>query len=96
MVAERALELLGEIDAELAELEGHISKRRPVRRSPTEGGFATVTLAEIYARQGFISKAMQMLEDVVRKDPEQRGRAEALMKKLRGIQDGVPFEPAEG
>ena len=95
MVVERALELLGEIDAELTELEGHI-KRRPVRRSPPEGGFATVTLAEIYARQGFISKAMQILEDVVRKDPEQRGRAEVLMEKLRGIQDGVPFEPTKG
>ncbi|HID11167.1 MAG TPA: hypothetical protein EYP17_07685 [Candidatus Latescibacteria bacterium] len=91
----RALELLRGIEAELAELERQLRERRPPQGRPPspEGGIATVTLAEIYARQGLISKAMRILEDVALKEPGQRDRARALMERLRGVQEGTPYVP---
>ena len=99
MFPEQALELLEEIEAELAELERWLRERRPSKGRPSpsewtpEERFATVTLAEIYARQGLISEAMRILEDVALREPGQRDRAKALMERLRGIQEGTPYVP---
>jgi tetratricopeptide (TPR) repeat protein len=49
---------------------------------PVPSGFQTVTLAELYIRQGHIRQAAEVLEAVLRGDPHQE-KAVSLLQSLR-------------
>lgn len=46
-------------------------------------GFQTVTLAELYIRQGHLRQAEELLETIIGQDP-QNGKASLLLRELRG------------
>ena len=48
-----------------------------------EDEIATATLAEIYASQGFLRKAVRMMEEVLRRSSKEDKRLERRIEQLR-------------
>ncbi|MBD3367850.1 MAG: tetratricopeptide repeat protein [Candidatus Eisenbacteria bacterium] len=68
----------GTLSEELAHLSELFLEPRGPGQSPPEGGIATLTLAEIYARQGLLQRAIGVCEMLVERDPDDRKARERL------------------
>lgn len=56
--------------------------------------FQTVTLAELYIRQGHLAQAAELLEAILRRDPQQPGAAEKLREVRQRLQPAEESSPA--
>jgi len=65
--------LRGIEDLSAAQAEGELQEARQV-----PSAFQTATLAELYIRQGHLLMAAEVLEEIVRKDPQQEKAAQML------------------
>ena len=57
-----------------------------------EDSIATVTLAEIYAAQGFVKRAITMLEKVLEKEPDR----ENVKNRLDELRVEISLDEGEG
>ena len=65
-----------------------------VEASEAPEDFLTVTLAELYIRQGHLRQAESVLEKIVRREP-QNDRAAGLLRDVRGRQQPVTASPKD-
>jgi len=76
-----------------------VDAQRPGLPAPSEppeetgGGLSTLTLAELYERQGYPEKAIEVYQRVLLKDPDNRAARDkimALMHRMAGEEPGMP------
>lgn len=77
---------VGGLSDQLADLADLFSARRPPDDAPDDreqlSGIATLTLAEIYARQGLLDRAVEVCEAVLERRPDDE-RAKARLHEYR-------------
>jgi tetratricopeptide (TPR) repeat protein len=77
---------VGGLSEELVDLANLFSVRRPLDEAPDDrdplSGIATLTLAEIYARQGLLDRAVDVCEAVLARRPDDQ-RAMAMLEEYR-------------
>jgi tetratricopeptide (TPR) repeat protein len=70
----------------LSDLAGLFSARRPLEEHPDRddplSGIATLTLAEIYARQGLFARAVEVCERILERSPDDE-RAQSKLEEYR-------------
>lgn len=83
---------VGGLHDELADLANLFSVRRPLDEASDESdplsGIATLTLAEIYARQGLFERAVEVCETILEQRPDDgkaRGKLEEYRRELAAI-----------
>lgn len=82
----------GSLHEELEDLASLFSPRRPLDEAPDGSdvlsGIATLTLAEVYARQGMFERAVDVCETILERDPgdeRARARLEEYRRELTAI-----------
>jgi tetratricopeptide (TPR) repeat protein len=91
---DEVISTLSEMESEFQGPDIDLSDEKSTRRMEHPRELATMTLAGIYAAQGYYNKALKIYQDILRREPD-NSEAQEMVDKLQGLLNAGEKERSE-